>query len=311
MPIPDYQEMMLPLLKIAASGEETWIQSCFDVLAEHFDLTEEERERSRASGETIFSNRVRWAKTYMTQAGLLESTRRGHFKITKVGSETLAKNPPLINNKYLRQFPAFVEFMRRSSSRNDKEDIAQKETEINESHTPEERIDAAYSAIDEALRSSLLVQVCKATPAFFEKLILDLMIAMGYGGAWQDASNRVGKTGDGGIDGIINEDVLGLDVIYLQAKRYQTDATISSEAIRGFSGALTGKGATKGVFVATCKFSPSAREFAAHNKLQKMILIDGNDLTRLMVEHGVGVKTDRKIEIKKIDVDYFEEYDLS
>lgn len=308
MPIPNYQEIMLPLLKHSATGEDIWIQSCFDVLADQFALTPEEREKARSSGETVFSNRVRWAKTYMTQAGLLESTSRGHFKITDAGKKVLSESPAQIDNKYLRQFPAFVDFMKRSSS---KDDTEQTEQETEETQTPEERIDEAQSEIEATLKDALLKQIYAASPAFFEKLILELMIAMGYGGAWQDSAQQVGRTGDGGIDGIINEDVLGLDVIYLQAKRYQPDNCISVDAIRGFSGALTGKGATKGVFVCTCKFSQPAREFAASNKLQKIVLIDGEDLTKLMIRHRVGVRVDRSIEIKKIDMDFFEEYGLS
>lgn len=202
--------------------------------------------------------------------------------------------------------------MERSSKKDDAADQGKhvKEPEFADEQTPEDQIFSAFSTINETLKSSLLEQVHKGSPAFFEKLILDLMLAMGYGGDWQDAANRVGKTGDGGIDGIINEDVLGLDVIYLQAKRYQPDTTISSEVIRGFSGALTGKGATKGVFVATCKFSPSARDFAATNKLQKIVLIDGQDLARLMIQYGIGVSLKDRIDLKQIDGDYFEETDL-
>jgi restriction system protein len=310
MPIPDYQSIMLPLLQHVSRGEEAWVQTCINAMGEHFQLTEEEREWNRKSGETVLSNRVHWAKTYLTQAGLLESTRRGHFRITELGKQTLAKNPLRIDNKFLRQFPNFVSFMGRGSANNGRFSQTQiEEPEHNETQTPEEQIEAAHSAIDDALRANSLLQIHKASPTFFESLILDLLTAMGYGGGRQDAAQRIGKTGDGGIDGIIKEDVLGLDTIYLQAKRYQPDTAIGESEIRGFSGSLVGKGATKGVFVATCRFSSAARQFAENNRHQKMVLIDGNDLTRLMIEHHVGVKTEREIKIKKIDADYFDEYD--
>jgi restriction system protein len=312
VPIPDYQSIMLPFLKGAASGEEMWVLPYVDAMADSFKLTEEEREKSRENGkgETVFANRVRWAKTYLTQAGLLESTRRGHFKITELGKQVLAQNPTRIDNNFLRQFPQFVAFMERSSTNGDRVNEAKEEPcTRTETQTPEEQIETAGSTIDDALRANLLSQIHKASPAFFENLILDLLTAMGYGGGRQDAAQRLGKTGDGGVDGVIKEDVLGLDTIYLQAKRYQPDATIGEGEIRGFSGSLIGKGSTKGVFVATCRFSPAARQFAENNRQQKIILIDGNDLTRLMVRHNVGVEVARTVEIKRVNADYFDEYD--
>ena len=279
-------------------------------MADEFHLNQEEREATRENGAEIFSNRVRWAKTYLTQAGLLESTQRGYFKITDLGQLALGKKPSKIDSNFLKQFPDFVSFMKRGSSTVHRSSEGQQEALLpNDMETPEERIEAACLAIEDALKTNLLTQVHKASPVFFENLILDLLTAMGYGGGREDAAQRVGKTGDGGIDGIIKEDVLGLDAIYLQAKRYQQDVTIGEGEIRGFSGSLIGKGATKGVFVATCKFSASAKYFAANNSQQKIVLIDGRELTRLMVAYNIGVKSERPIQIKKIDSDYFDEYD--
>ena len=300
MPIPDYQTLMLPVLRIAARGE-TGIRDCIDELARELRLSEDERSALLPSGkQATFSNRVHWAKTYLVHAGLLEMTRRGHFRATPRGTEVLDKHPERIDNAYLNQFNEFRLFKARSGIRKKPAEKAAEEA------TPEEQIEAAYEEVTDELRAELLDKIVKATPAFFETVIVDLMIAMGYGGSGTDAARRLGRTGDGGIDGLINEDVLGLDSIYLQAKRYAPGNGVGVEKVREFAGSLVERGATKGVFVTTSHFASGAKGYAERIP-QRLILIDGDRLTKLLVRHGVGVRTTQTIELKKIDLDYFEQ----
>jgi restriction system protein len=311
MAIPDYQTLMLPVLQVAASGEVN-IQDCIALLAQRLGLSEEERAQLLPSGkQTVFANRVHWAKTYLVHAGLLEMTRRAHFKAAQRGIDVLAKRPNRIDNDFLSQFREFQQFRTRSPSRSaSSEGGLMPETEvaveINPVATPEERIEAAYTEITDELRTALLDRISNGTPGFFEKVVIDLLTAMGYGGSRGDAGQRVGKTGDGGIDGIINEDPLGLDIVYLQAKRYAQGNGIGVDKVREFAGSLVERGATKGVFVTTSHFAPAAVAYADRIP-QRLVLIDGRELTRLMVQYGVGVRTERKIELRKLDMDYFTE----
>jgi restriction system protein len=310
MPIPDYETLMLPVLKAAVGGEVA-IRDCVAALSDRFGLTEEEREARLPSGkQTTFANRVHWARTYLSQAGLVEPTRRGHFRITDRGRAVLAENPVRVDNKLLLRFPEFESFKRRRNTDEAGDTAGSVVTTPMPTEgvraTPEELIAAAHQEITEELQSALLRRILSARPEFFEDLVVDLLLAMGYGGSRADAGQRVGRTGDGGIDGIINEDPLGLDVVYVQAKRYGPDNTIGIEKVREFAGSLVERGASKGVFVTTSQFVASAKSFVSRIP-QRLILIDGAELTRLMVRYGVGVRVERTIEIKRLDLGYFGE----
>jgi restriction system protein len=311
MSIPDFETLMRPLLALCKNSEVA-IRDCIDQLAEQFALSADERAQRLPSGtETVFANRVHWARTYMGKAGLLERTGRGRYRATQRGLEVLAKYPERIGTKVLRQFPEFVEFY--TAKPKPKEGLVPEQQAgtvfAAEKSTPEERIDAAYSEITRQLRSNLLDQVIHGSPAFFEKVVVDLIVAMGYGGSREDAARRLGRSGDEGIDGVVNEDPLGLDVVYIQAKRYAPGNVIGREKIQQFAGSLIGRGASKGVFVTTSRFTSSAIEYAEKIP-QRLILIDGEQLTELMVRYGVGVRTEQKIEVRKIDLDYFSEGEL-
>lgn len=306
MTIPDYQSLMLPVLR-AAEAQETSVRACIERLADQFSLDDEERSRLVPSGgETIFRNRVHWAKTYLGKAGLIEITRRGHFRATPRGRALLATSPIRVDNSVLNQYAEFREFraIRRSKS-GESEPVQVPESEL-DSATPEERIDAAYDEITRDLLNVLIERLRGNTPTFFERAVLDLLVKMGYGGSRAEAAQRVGRTGDGGIDGVINEDRLGLDVVYVQAKRYGAESRVGSDKIREFAGALDDKRATKGVFITTGFFTDGARQTAERSP-KRLILIDADELGRLLVEYGIGVRTERALEIKRLDLDFFSE----
>lgn len=303
MAIPDYQTIMLPLLQIAGEGKEHRFRDAVEQLALHFDLTDEERDERQPSGNSLlFNNRVAWARTYMKQAGLLSSENRGYFRITNAGAALLAQKPEKINCVVLQKYEAFRAFQsRRRDQANAEQTVASLESPNDQ--TPEDMLAAAYRKLRKTLEDDLLEQIKACSAAFFEQLVIDLLVAMGYGGSRQDAGRALGRSGDGGIDGIIKEDKLGLDVIYVQAKRWE--GTVGRPEVQKFSGALQGKHAHKGVFITTSNFSREAEAFVAliHSNI---VLIDGMYLTRLMVDHGVGVVRVGGYELKKIDMDYFE-----
>jgi restriction system protein len=304
MPVPGYETYMLPLLRLAAVGEVK-IRDCVDRIAQELNLSTDAVNELLPSGkQTRFANRVHWAKTYLTQAKLLETTGRGRFKATERGIAVLRDNPDRIDNNFLAQFPEFQEFATRHTVETQTE-VPAPTTVV----TPEESIEQAFDDITDELRANLLERIRSASPAFFERLIVDLLIRMGYGGSRSEAGRRVGGTGDGGIDGIINEDPLGLDVVYLQAKRYGSGNLVTPEQLRAFSGSLLQRGASKGVFVTTSTFTEQARESVRNITQQRIVLIDGDELTTLLVKHGVGVRIERMLELKKIDLDYFDEED--
>lgn len=304
MPVPDYETLMLPVLRVAEKGE-TRILDCVPPIAAEFRLSAEDLAQMLPSGRaTLVYNRVHWAKTYLLQAGLLESPRRGVFVATERGRTVLTQKPPRIDVRFLRQFKGFVDFERRSAAA--PQGKAEAPVASPEAGTPEERIEAAYQVIAAGLREEVLRRVQQGSPRFFEQVVIDLLVGMGYGGKIARAGRVVGGSHDHGIDGVVDQDALGLDVVYVQAKRYKPDSVVSEEQVHGFSGALGGRGATKGVFVTTSRFSESARRFAETVKHQKIVLIDGEKLSELLVEHGIGVRTDRAIALKKIDIDYFE-----
>jgi restriction system protein len=305
MPIPDYQTMMLPLLQLAASDpdREFALQEAVNALAQSFRVTEEERRELLPSGrQATFTNRVGWASTYLKKAGLLESTRRGYFKIARRGLEVLAQNPSAINVAFLRQFPEFVEFQ---ATRSEPRDNGREATELVNLRTPEESLEVEYQKIRENLASQLLERIKQASPAFFERLVVELLVKMGYGGSRIDAGKAVGRSGDGGIDGIIKEDKLGLDVIYVQAKRWDEN-TVGRRDVQQFAGALQGQRANKGIFLTTSRFTSEAQDYVSKIG-SKIVLIDGEQLAQLMIDHNVGVSPSTIYEIKRIDSDYFTE----
>jgi restriction system protein len=306
MTIPDYQTLMLPVLKLAGSGGEMKFRDMVEALAQEFHLTAEERSELLPSGSAfLFDNRVGWARTYLKQAGLLESPKRGVLRITDRGKATLAKPPTRIDVKFLEQFAEFRQFrMRRpDEGRTDKASAEAPRQAALEIETPEERMATAYQTLRADLQADLIEQVKTASPPFFERLVVDLLLAMGYGGSRQDAGRAIGKSGDGGIDGIIKEDKFGLDVIYIQAKRWE--GTVGRPEVQKFAGALQGHRASKGVFITTSPFTREADEYAdAINT--KLILINGAVLTELMIDHNVGVATTGTYELKRVDADYFE-----
>lgn len=295
MGVPDFQSIMLPLLKFASDKKEHTIREAIDKLAQEFDLTEEDMNALLPSGtQPIFDNRVGWSRTYLKKAGLLESKKRGHFNITPEGLKVLDQNPPKINIDFLMQFPGYVEFRTGGV----------KEPKAPKDLTPEETLEYSYQKLRDNIAQELINNVKACSPEFFEKLVVDLLLKMGYGGSRKDAGEALGKSGDGGIDGIIKEDRLGLDVIYLQAKRWEN--TVPRPEIQKFAGALQGQQAKKGVFITTSSFSEGAKDYA--NIIDsKVVLIDGERLTQLMIDFNIGVSKITSYEVKRIDTDYFSE----
>jgi len=305
VPIPTFQQLMLPLLAFASDGNKHTLVEAVPHLADHFELTEAERNERIRSGQKKISHRAGWAKFNLKRAGLLEDVQHGIFRITEAGTGLLGENPPTIDNAVLMRFPAYVEFRGGPMMNEDGGGaaVAPPPPLIGE-ETPEEALERAYLGIRETLAQDLLDRVKAGTPEFFEKLVVELLVKMGYGGSRADAGERVGQTGDGGIDGIIKEDRLGLDVIYLQAKRWQ--ATVGRPEIQKFVGALQGHRARKGVFLTTSTFSQDAKEYVSHVD-SKVVLIDGEMLSGLMLDFDLGVSIVANYAVKHIDSDYFEE----
>ncbi|MCC7274670.1 MAG: restriction endonuclease [Alphaproteobacteria bacterium] len=307
MPIPDYQSLMLPVLKLAANAERR-VPELDAELAAQFGLTEEEKTRRLPSGkQTILHNRVHWAKFYMTKAGLIAAPTRGRFIATDLGRDLLARDPPRIDVDLLLSYPSFKEFYRgnpvEEGGAAESPIVAAVPTQV---ATPEEQIEAAHQSLQSALRADLLQRILQNTPAFFEQVIVDLLVAMGYGGTHRSAAEQLGRSGDGGVDGVINEDRLGLDRVYVQAKRYAPATSVGRPDVQAFVGSLVGFGATKGVFVTTSTFSKQAIEYAQRLP-QRVILIDGLRLGDLMIEHDVGVRLSRTVQFKRLDEDFFAE----
>ncbi len=303
--IPDYQTLMLPLLKHVSDGQEHKYRDIIEYLATEFEVTDEERKELLASGnQAIFDNRVGWAKTYLKKAGLLDSPKRATFIITDIGKQILSKNPDRIDAKYLRQFPSFLEFQ--NASRNDNETDEEVVTAEIHERTPEENLDKAYQRIRKSLASELLNSVVELSPAFFERLVVELLVKMGYGGSIKDAGKAIGKSGDEGIDGTIKEDKLGLDIIYIQAKRWKPGNIVGRPELQKFVGALAGQGAKKGIFITTSNFTKEALDYTPRNET-KIVLIDGEQLAQLMIDYNLGCTTQQTYELKKLDSDYFGE----
>lgn len=302
MAIPDYETLMLPLLRIAAdaNGNEVQLLSATSLLADEYRLSDEERAELLPSGGAFkFASRVSWARTFLQKAGLLEATRRGFIRITPRGIDVLKKKPLRIDSKLLLQFDEFREF--RGARR------SKKAQEVQASETPIESIATQYEQLRDALSTDLLDRIKKCSPQFFERLVIRVLVGMGYGGSLKDAGQALGRSGDGGIDGVIREDKLGLDNIYIQAKRW-TDKSVGSPDIDQFAGALSKKKAGKGIFITTSSFTKDAlasvKEYSS-----RIILIDGETLANYMIDYSVGVSVASVYEIKKIDSDFFEDGD--
>lgn len=290
---------MLPVLKLAADGREYKYREVVERLAAAFALSDEERNAPLPSGnQAIFDNRVGWAKTYLKQAKLLDSSKRGYFRITERGQKLLAENPPGISTESLKRFPEFRDFQNRKRDKS----LDEAKSAGEQPETPDDALANAYRQLRSDLEVRLLQQVKELSPAFFERLVIDLLVKMGYGGSREDAGRAVGRSGDGGIDGIINEDRLGLDVLYIQAKRWE--GTVGRPEIQKFAGALQGQRARRGIFITTSSFSREAMDYAGVIE-SRIVLIDGERLSRLMVDHNVGVSTVGIYEVKKMDADYF------
>lgn len=302
--IPDYQSLMLPVLKLSATGE-THIRDAVTTISDQLGLSDEARALPIPSGgQSLIANRVHWAKTYLGKAGLIESPRRGIFTITDRGREVLATNPTHIDNKLLKSFDEFRDFQaRRSVGPAPTVEIAlPAESDL---RTPDDLMRDAHAEIEAALADDLLVRVRAATPAFFENLVVRLLVAMGYGGSVADAGRAIGKSGDDGVDGVIDQDKLGLDQVYVQAKRYAAGNSVGSGAIRDFFGSLDRHKAAKGLFVTTSSYTSSARETASYLS-KRIVLIDGDTLARLMIRHNVGCQIKDTLFVRRIDEDFFD-----
>ncbi|ACR11503.1 Mrr restriction system protein [Teredinibacter turnerae T7901] len=301
--IPDFQSCMRPLLASVSDGQIHRFNESFEQVCMHFQLTEDEQAEKLPSGkQTIIRNRIAWARTYLNKAGLLTAPGRSQLQITDRGQAALQQEPERIDVRFLKQFPEFVEFHTAKPKANKTVVVDDNDTEDTD---PTERLEEAYSEIRQELIDEVLRAVKQQSPQFLEKLVVELMQAMGYGGWSKESGQATQYTADGGIDGLINEDPLGLDTIYLQAKRYE-DSTIGREAIQAFSGALDMQRAHKGVFITTSKFSKGALEYVSMIQ-KKIILIDGAKLATLMIKHNLGVSVKETYEIKALDTDFFSE----
>jgi len=297
MPIPDYQEFMLPVLEALADGQDHRLRDLTKRVADRFGLSESEWKEMLPSGQqTVVSNRVAWAKTYLKKAGLANPVR-GMVSITDEGKRVLNQKPAKIDNSFLRKYASFADFYKKTAP------VEAEASHPDVAATPEESLESAYSILHDALADELLDKVKSCSPTFFEHLVVNLLVAMGYGGSLADAGQAIGRSGDGGIDGIIKEDKLGLDVVCIQAKRW--DKNVGRPEVQAFAGSMEGMRAKKGVLITTANFSKEAEDYV--NRIErKIVLIDGRRLAELMIEHGVGVATARAYVVKKLDSDYFD-----
>ncbi len=306
--MPDFQSMMAPLLEELASGATLSTGELRAVLAARFALSAEDLgERLPSGRQATFDNRVGWATTYLKHTGLLERPARGRYRITERGRKVLAEHPAGINLKVLSQFPEFHEFRAAKGGPRPAAPLPIPGS-VDEGSTPEERIASAYGERRAAVAATLLERIYEQTPDFFERLVLDVLLSMGYGGSGSAGTDLLGRSGDGGVDGVIREDELGLDLIYVQAKRWQDGNVVGRPEIQKFYGALHGQRATKGIFITTSAYSKEAQGFA-DNATPRVILVDGQQLAGLMIDHGVGVTVTQTYELHRIDLDYFAEED--
>ncbi len=291
---------MLPMLKLTSDGADHRIADVVQALSNDFQLTEADRDERLSSGQQVIYNRTHWAATYLVKAGLLVRAVRGSVRITPRGLEILGLQPDRVDIKLLSQFPEFESF--RAKAAVAPEPVAGPVSD----QDPEELLDTTYTALRRTVEADLLDHVLASSPAFFEQLVLELLLAMGYGGAQAaEAARHVGRSGDDGIDGVIDEDKLGLDAVYIQAKRWAPDHPVRRPDLQGFTGSLEGQRATKGVFITTSRFTPDAKEYI-QRIARRVVLIDGQLLARLMYDHGIGVRAHRTYEVRRVDSSYFE-----
>lgn len=303
--IPNYQKFMRPFLEIAnaAGGCEVKLRNVINQIADNFQLTEEERQERLPSGkQAVLDNRIGWAKTYLTKVGLLEVTRRAHLVITERGQNAISSPNTVVDNQYLKQFDEFIAF---KDQKNGQPELGESSQSVREETTPDEVLRAAYKQINDALASEILVRTRKVSPVFFEQLLIDLLLAMGYGDTGEGMAHTLGKSGDNGVDGVINQDPLGVDQVYIQAKRYAEGANISSGNIRDFFDALNLKKAQKGIFITTSEFTPSAVQTAKALGM-RIVLINGKELAKLMLRYNIGSRDEQVLYIKRIDEEFFE-----
>jgi len=302
--IPDYQTLMLPVLK-EASDAEVSTRQVIDILADKYGLSTEEREQLLPSGkQRTFDNRVHWAKGYLKQAGLVRYTKRGSYIATDEGRKVLAQDIERIDNKFLQQYNSFQEFQNRKGTLSPGKQTTTESSEEADA-TPDEVLRAAHRQINVSLAADLLDKVRQSSPQFFEDLIIELLLAMGYGGTSEDAARALGQSGDNGVDGVIDQDPLGVDQIYVQAKRYAEGNSIGAGDIRDFFGALNLKKAQKGIFFTTSSFSSSATQ-TARDLGMRIVLIDGQQLTKLMIRYNIGCRDEEILHLKKVDEEFFE-----
>ena len=305
MAVPDFQSLMLPGLMALADGYPTPIAEVRDRVAASEGLTSEDvREMLPSGRQPVLANRVSWAVKHMERAGLLERTKRGVYRLMPEGERLLSRTPSRIDMNLLREYPGYAEWRKQEQTTSANEEAAPGQAD-NLKDTPEEALDRAAEQLRSALEADVLQRVRDAAPAFLERVVVDLLIAMGYGGGDAAKGRVTGRSGDGGIDGTIREDALGLDEVYVQAKKYAEGKAVGESDLRNFAGAIDAAGTTKGVFVTTAGFTRAARDYLARSP-KRIILIDGEELARLMVRHGIGVRTRVRHEIKRIDEDYFD-----
>lgn len=305
--IPDFETLMLPLLELAGDGNEHSMRDARDQIARKFNLTDEDLNTLLPSGQRVFPNRLGWAKTYLTRAGLLEAPRRGSFRISEKGRDVLREKPQEITVKFLKRFPDLIEFITPQTKHEGEISVDAADSMYGlgpEKQTPEESLEAAYQGLRRETAAELLSRVKKSSASFFEHLVVELLLRMGYGGSLREAGEAIGRSGDEGIDGIIKEDRLGLDVIYLQAKKWE--GSVGRPEIQKFVGALHGKRAKKGVFITTGTFSSEATTYV-ENIDPKVVLIDGRRLAEFMIDFDLGVTESSVFRVKRIDSDYFGE----
>ena len=296
--VPKYDEMYLQVLKALADGEPHTNKEIADHIAKDFCLSEEEQQALLPSGRyPVFLSRVGWSITYLRNAGLIESIRRGHHQIVAEGLRVLKNPPAVLDNSFLSRYPSFQAFLKRPSDFSEKKELME-----SGGKTPDDLLEQAISALNQRLADDLMSEILKRDSDFFEAMVIKLLRKMGYGGSLSDAGTVTKRSNDGGIDGIIREDKLGFDQIYIQAKRWDTDTTIGRPEIQKFYGALAGVGASKGLFITTAKFSDGAKQYADQ---QHIVLVDGDRLTKLMIEYDLGVSPVAVYQIKNIDTDFF------
>ena len=308
MPIPDFQTLMLPLVESLADGQEHIMRDLTKQLADRFRLTEQERQEMLQCGQqTIFSNRVAWAKAHLKAAGLLENPLRGRVHISAPGRKVLDEKPQMINMRFLKQFPGYRDFIAKSQPKEDVVDSSEATALIDEKRTPLELIDTAYQSLSQATADDLLSRLRSCSPAFFEAVMVKLLMAMGYGGV-AGRGDPTGKSGDGGSDGVIKQDKLGLDVVCIQAKRW--DGPVGRPVVQGFVGSMDYIRAKKGVIMTTSCFTKDAIDFVERIEAKKVVLIDGVQLAALMIEHNLGVTTSKTYALKEVSNDFFDENEI-